>query len=67
MSDITSAEDRHNEASPNDKLDGIIEQMRADIEQGNVTDIADALRQRLDDTGVTVDARAFAALVAQLS
>ena len=67
MSDITSAEDRHNEASPTDKLEGIIEQMRADIAQGNVTDVADALRQRLDDTGVTLDARAFAALVAQLS
>ena len=43
MSDITSAEDRHNEASPGDKLEGIIEQMRADIAQGNVTDVADEI------------------------
>ena len=66
MSDITPVEDGHNDATHDDKLDGILEQMRADIAQGNVSDIADALRQRLDDTGVTVDGAAFAALVAQL-
>ena len=66
MSDISPVEDGHDDASHNDKLEGIIEQMRAYIAQGNVSDIADALRQRLDDTGVTVDGAAFAALVAQL-
>ena len=67
MSNVTPADDRQQQASPDDKLDGIIEQMRGDIAQGNVTDVAEALRQRLDDTGVDLSGPAFAALVAQLS
>jgi|GEM_PF-3999128 len=64
MSDI---EHGHNLASEGDKIDGIIEQMRGDISQGNVSDIPDALRQRLHDAGLEVSENEFEKLVARLS
>jgi len=67
MSDVTPIEDGHADATPNDKLDGIVEQMLGDVQQGNVSNVADALRQRLDDTGVVVSEAEFDAIVAQLN
>ena len=66
MSDAIPVEDGHNEANDNDKLDGIVEQMRGDMGQGNVLDIPDVLRQRLADAGITVTDEEFDALVARL-
>ena len=66
MSDAIPVEDGHNEANDNDKLDGIVEQMRGDMGQGNVLDIPDVLRQRLADAGITVSDAEFDALVARL-
>ena len=66
MSDAIPVEDGHNEANDNDKLDGIVEQMRGDMGQGNVLDIPDVLRQRLADAGITVTDGEFDALVARL-
>jgi hypothetical protein len=54
-------------ASDEDKIDGIIEQTRGDIGQGNVSDVADALRQRLADADITVSDDEFEGLLARLS
>lgn len=53
-------------ASDDDKTDGIIEQTKGDIGQGNVSDIPDALRQRLTDAGITVTDAEFDELLARL-
>ncbi len=53
-------------ASDGDKTDGIIEQTKGDIGQGNVSDIPDALRQRLSDAGLTVTEKEFDELLARL-
>lgn len=53
-------------ASDGDKTDGIIEQTKGDIGQGNVSDIPDALRQRLTDAGITVSRQRFEQLLARL-
>lgn len=53
-------------ASDEDKIDGIIEQMRGDIGQGSVSDIPDALRQRLTDAGLHVSDAEFEELLALL-
>lgn len=52
--------------SDGDKTDGIIEQTKADIGQGNVSDVPDALRQRLADAGITVTDTEFDELLARL-
>ncbi len=54
-------------ASDGDKTDGIIEQTKGDIGQGNVSDIPDALRQRLTDAGITVTDAEFGELLARLA
>ena len=59
-------ESGHDDASNGDKIAGILEQTKGDISQGNVSDVADALRQRLDDAGLEVGGAEFAALLAQL-
>ena len=53
-------------ASDGDKTDGIIEQTKGDIGQGNVSDIPDALRQRLSDAGITVTEKEVDELLVRL-
>lgn len=53
-------------ASDGDKTDGIIEQTKGDIGQENVSDIPDALRQRLTDADITVTDAEFDELLARL-
>lgn len=62
----TPIEDGHDDASNADKLSGLVEQMQQDVAAGNVTDVEDALRQRLDDTGLEVGEEEFAALLASI-
>lgn len=62
----TPIEDGYDDASNADKLSGLVEQMQQDVAAGNVTDIEDALRQRLDDTGLEVGEDEFAALLASI-
>jgi hypothetical protein len=67
MDDTTApGEHRHN-APVNDKLDGLVDQMRADISQGHVSDAADVLRQRLDDAGIQVNDEEFDALLEKVT
>lgn len=60
----TPVEAGHDDASDRAKLDGIAEQTKQDAAAGSVSDIEDALRQRLTDAGLDVDEQEFAALVA---
>ena len=62
----TPIEDGSDDASKAEKLNGLVEQMRQDVAAGNVTDIEDALRQRLDDAGIDLDAQEYAALLASI-
>ena len=62
----TPIEDGSDDASKSEKLAGLVEQMRQDVAAGNVTDVEDALRQRLDDTGIDLDEQEFAALLASI-
>lgn len=56
-------------ATDDDKVEGIIAQMRGDVSQGNVSDVDDALRQRLLDSGLDLSdaelARVLAAITAE--
>ena len=54
-------------ATNNEKIQGIIAQTRADIDQGNVTDIADALRQRFADTGLVLTDADFERVLASVN
>ena len=56
-------EEGHSDASDADKLAGLAEQMRQDVATGSVTDVDDALRERLVDIGIVLDEQEFAALV----
>jgi hypothetical protein len=56
-------EDGHDDASDGDKLAGIVEQTKQDAAAGNVTDLEDALRQRLADAGIDLDEQEFASLL----
>ena len=60
-------EDGHDDATQSEKVDGIVEQTQQDVGQGNVTDVADALRQRLDDAGIAVGEAEFAELLARVA
>ena len=62
----TPIEDGSDDASKSEKLAGLVEQMRQDVAAGNVTDVEDALRQRLDDAGLELDESEFAALLAEV-
>ncbi|CAN5297368.1 hypothetical protein BH09ACT5_BH09ACT5_22100 [soil metagenome] len=59
-----SQEHGHNTATPGEKVDGIVEQMRGDVAQGNVSDIRDALRQRLADAQIALDEAEFEEVLA---
>ena len=65
MSDASAHED-HNQASDAEKVDGIVEQTRGDLQQGNITDIPDALAQRLKDAGFEVSDAEFQKLLERL-
>ena len=62
----TPIEDGSDDASRSEKLAGLVEQMRQDVAAGNVTDVEDALRQRLDDASIDLDEQEFAALLASV-
>jgi hypothetical protein len=64
MSDI---EQGHNTATPDEKIAGIVEQMRGDIDQGNVTDAREALRQRLADADIELSETEFEGILSKLS
>jgi hypothetical protein len=64
---MSETESGHNTATTDEKIAGIVEQMRGDIGQGNVSDIPDALRQRLADADITVTESEFEAILGQIS
>jgi len=47
-------EDGSTESTNNARIDGIVEQTRADLGSGHVSDLVEVLRQRLSDAGITV-------------
>ena len=47
-------EDGSTESTTTARIDGIVEQTRADLAAGHVADLVDALRQRLADAGISV-------------
>jgi hypothetical protein len=63
---MTDIEHGNDIASDADKVGGIVEQMRGDISQGNVSEVKDALQQRLADSGITVSAIELEELLARL-
>jgi hypothetical protein len=54
-------------ATPDEKIDGIVAQTRGDVGQGNVSDVAEALRQRLEDAGIQVNEGEFEGILARVS
>ncbi|WP_431802867.1 hypothetical protein [Microbacterium sp. bgisy203] len=56
-----------NAASDQDKLDGLVAQLRADVAGENAATVEQAVRRRLDDTGIALGEERIAALVAELS
>jgi len=48
-------EDGHDDSTNSARIDGVVEQTRADLDQGHVTDFESALRQRFADAGLTVN------------
>lgn len=60
-------EDSHDDATTEAKVAGIVEQMRHDVAQGNVSDVADALRQRFVDSRITVTDDRFDEIVTEIS
>lgn len=63
---IPPVEEGSGEATDQERIDGLLEQMRADLELGNVDDVRSALAQRLADAGIPVDADELDGLVASL-
>jgi hypothetical protein len=60
-------EDGHDDASDGDKVAGIVEQTRADVAQGNVDDVRDALAQRLREAGLEVSHEEFDAILRRVT
>jgi hypothetical protein len=60
-------EDGSDDASAQDRIDGIVEQTRADVAQGHVGDVRDTLAQRLGDAGMEVSRDEFEELLARLT
>lgn len=60
-------EEGHDDATTEAKVAGIVEQMRHDVALGNVSDVADALRQRFADSRITVDDDRFDEIVTEIS
>jgi hypothetical protein len=55
------------EATDDERIAGIVEQVRADLAIGTQSDAAGLLRQRLDDAAVVVTEDQFARLLAQVN
>jgi hypothetical protein len=60
-------EDGALEATDDERIAGIVEQVRADLEIGTQSDAAGLLHQRLDDAAVMVTENQFARLLAQVN
>jgi hypothetical protein len=60
-------EDGALEATDDERIAGIVEQVRADLEIGMQSDAAGLLHQRLDDAAVVVTEDQFARLLAQVN
>jgi hypothetical protein len=60
-------EDGALEATDDERIAGIVEQVRADLEIGTQSDAAGLLHQRLDDAAVVVTEDQFATLLAQVN
>jgi hypothetical protein len=60
-------EDGALEATDDERIAGIVEQVRADLEIGTQSDAAGLLHQRLDDAAVVVTENQFARLLAQVN
>lgn len=60
-------EEGHDDATTEAKVAGIVEQMRHDVALGNVSGVADALRQRFADSRITVDDDRFDEIVTEIS
>lgn len=56
-----------NATSPQERLDGLVAQLRADVAGADATTVEKAVRARLADTGIALDEPAIARLVADLS
>ena len=48
-------EDGHDEATSNEKVDGVAQQMRGDDQLGHVDDLRSMAKQRLAEAGLPVD------------
>ena len=48
-------EDGHDEATSNEKIDGVAQQMRGDDQLGHVDDLRSMAKQRLAEAGLPVD------------
>lgn len=59
-------EDGHDDATVAAKIEGIVEQTKQDVAQGNVSDLPDALRQRFTDSRIEVDDDQFEAILKEL-
>lgn len=57
-------EDGHDEASIDDKIAGIAEQLRGDVEVGHVDDLPVMARQRLEEAHLPTDDATVDAVVA---
>lgn len=67
MVDETAPGEHRHDAPLDDKLDGLLDQMRADIAQGHVDNVAEVLHQRLDDAGIELSESDFDALLGKLA
>ncbi|WP_168627796.1 MULTISPECIES: hypothetical protein [unclassified Cryobacterium] len=54
------------DATVNEKVDGLVEQIRADIASGDAEDAASILSQRLGDSGIQVTEEEFRALLTRI-
>lgn len=68
MSDFQDdpVEEGAGEATDSERIDGVLEQVRADIALGQIDDPRAALADRLAEAGISVDADELAGLVASL-
>jgi hypothetical protein len=65
-SQLGHVEDGAREATDEERLAGILDQVRGDVALGHEGDAVQLLRQRLDDTGVVVSDEQFEALLLQV-
>jgi hypothetical protein len=54
------------EATVREKIDGLVEQVRADFERGEIDDPAAELRARLAESGLPISGTEFERIVADL-